>query len=91
MISTNVLEPEEAYADGAIDDDGYALDEEDESGMAETGERTGVTETRGSSPRMRVISFFNVIQINGKKPYACQTIPGLFRRFGHFDVKGNPI
>ena len=31
------------------------------------------------------------MKIHGKKTYAYQTIPGLFRRFGRFDVKLNPI
>ena len=47
--------------------------------------------SRGSSPRIRIISFSNVMKIHGKKIYACQRIPGLFRRFGRFDVKGKPI
>ena len=31
------------------------------------------------------------MKIHGKKPYACQTILGVFRRFGRFDAEGNPI
>ena len=48
------------------------------------------TNGRGSCPRIRIISLFYVMKIH-EKNYACQTIPGLFRHFGCFDVEGNPI
>ena len=44
LIAMDVLEPEEADEDSAVDDDGDALDEDDESGSGEAGVSTGVTE-----------------------------------------------
>ena len=44
MITTGVLDPEDAYEDGYIDDDGADLDEEDKSGLVEAGVSTVVTE-----------------------------------------------
>ena len=44
MIATDVLDSEEAYEYGSIDDDVAALDEEDESGLLEAGVSTGMTE-----------------------------------------------
>ena len=43
LITTDVLDYEEASEDGLIDNYGAALDEEDESGSGEAGVRTGVT------------------------------------------------
>ena len=44
LITTGVLDPEDAYEDGYIDDDGADLDEEDKSGLVEAGVSTVVTE-----------------------------------------------
>ena len=44
LITTGVLDPEEAYEDDYIDDDGADLDEEDKSGLVEAGVSTVVTE-----------------------------------------------
>ena len=46
LITTGVLDPEEAYEDDYIDDDGADLDEEDKSGLLEAGVSTVVTEVR---------------------------------------------
>ena len=46
LITTGVLDPEEAYEDDYIDDDGADLDEEDKSGLVEAGVSTVVTEVR---------------------------------------------
>ena len=45
LISTDVLDSEEADDYGSIDNDGAALDEEDESGLGEAGVRTGATKS----------------------------------------------
>ena len=42
MIVTDVIEPEEAYEYGVVDDDGANLHEYGESGSEEVGARTGV-------------------------------------------------
>ena len=44
MIATEVLNHEEAYEDGSIDNDGDTLDEEYGSSLVEAGVITGVTE-----------------------------------------------
>ena len=44
LITTGVLDPEEAYEDDYIDDDGADLDEEENSGLVEAGVSTVVTE-----------------------------------------------
>ena len=45
MIATDVLDPEEASEGGSIDNNGNALDKEDESGLGEAGVRTVVTQS----------------------------------------------
>ena len=45
MISTDVIDSDEAAEDGSIDNDGAASNEEDESGLGEVRVRTGVTQS----------------------------------------------
>ena len=45
LITTYVLDYEEAYEDGYIDNDGDSLDEEDDNVLGEVGVRTGVTKS----------------------------------------------
>ena len=45
MISTFVIDYEDAAEDCYIDNDSADLDEEDESGLGEAGVRTGVTKS----------------------------------------------
>ena len=42
LIATDVIDPEESYEYGYIDNDGSDLDEEGDSGSGEVGMRTGV-------------------------------------------------
>ena len=44
LIAVDVLDPEEEYEDGSIDDYDAVSDEEDESGLVEAGVSTVVTE-----------------------------------------------
>ena len=44
FVATDILDSEEAYGDDSIDNDGAALDEEDESGLLEVGVITVTTE-----------------------------------------------
>ena len=43
LIDTNIIDPEDTYYYGSIDDDDDALDKEDDSGLGEAGLSTGVT------------------------------------------------
>ena len=45
MIATDVFESDYSAEDGSIDNDGAALDEEDESGLGEAVVRTGVNQS----------------------------------------------
>ena len=45
LIATDVIDPEESYEYGYIDNDGAASDEEDDSGSGEVGMRTGVPQS----------------------------------------------
>ena len=45
LIATDVIDSEEVYEDGSIDNDGADLDEEDDSGLGEVGLITGVTKS----------------------------------------------
>ena len=45
MIATDVIDPEESYEYGYIDNDGSDLDEEDGSGSGVAGVRTGVNQS----------------------------------------------
>ena len=45
LIDTDVLDSEEVTKDGSIDNDGAALDEEDNSGLREPGVRTDFTQS----------------------------------------------
>ena len=45
LIVTDVVDYEEAAGDGSIDNNGTALDEENDSGLGEVGVRTCVTKS----------------------------------------------
>ena len=45
LIAMDIIDSEESAEDGSIDNDGAALDEEDDSGLGEMGVITGITQS----------------------------------------------
>ena len=60
LTATDVLDSEKSAEDGSIDNDGDALDEEDDSGFGEAGVRTGVTksETEEVEEAQQVVKYY---------------------------------
>ena len=71
LISTDVLEYEEAADDGSIDNDGAAFDEEYDSGSGVTGVRTCVTksETEEWEEMQRVMKYSYLSSYMFEPPY----------------------
>ena len=67
LISTDVLESEEADEDGSIDNDGADLDEDDESGSGEAGVITGFTQS-GTEEVQRVVKYSSLSSYMLKPP-----------------------
>ena len=70
FVATDILDSEEAYGGGSIDNDGAALDEEDESGLVEAGVRTGVTQSGKEEVEevQRVVKYSSLLSYMLKRP-----------------------
>ena len=70
LIATDVLDSDDAAENGSIDNDGDALDEEDESGLGEAYVRTCVTQsgTEEVEEVQRVVKYSSLLYYLLKTP-----------------------